>query len=92
MFTVKQVGPGFEKLWPRVSCVDASSHGELVGSNDGPTEFVTALFADGGSLEFSRGEREQTIYVMNENGSTVARYLLRGGLVANGIANSPVAA
>lgn len=76
MFTVKQIANGHEKMWPRISCVDAFH------SDTGKVTHVTALFADGGTLEFANGEREQSVYVMNENGSTVSRYFLAGGAPA----------
>jgi hypothetical protein len=73
MFTVKQIANGHEKMWPRINCVDAF-HDVF-----GKVTHITALFADGGTLEFANGEREQCVYVMNDNGSTVSRYLLPGG-------------
>jgi hypothetical protein len=67
MFSVAQETENGQKLWPGISCVFTSEG--LPG-----TYTVTALLAAGGSLDFRPSRKRMKVYVMNENGATVARY------------------
>lgn len=75
MFTVKQVTENGEKLWTDITCVDISSE-KLASDAPGVINSVQALGGPIGLMTFRAGPKEQTIYVMNDNGSTVAKYRL----------------
>lgn len=74
MFSVVQETENGQKIWPGISHVYTHEPPET----SGPRRIcsVTALFEKGGLLDFPASRRKHNIYVMNENGATVARYYI----------------
>ena len=69
MFSLKQETGSGEKIWPGVNHVYTCSENAI-----GTVDRVTALFEAGGLMDFDASQGRHIIYVMNERGSTVARY------------------
>lgn len=69
MFSVMQEGNDFRKLWPGIQSVDATYK-----PGWGTPTCVTAVGGPCGVIDFRPSRKTHTIYVMNESGSTVARY------------------
>lgn len=73
MFTVKHIQHGIENLYPAIGVTHRRS------GNDPGVEMLKAdgshhLFAGMPRPEGHGSSNDQTIFVMNENGKTVARY------------------
>jgi len=90
MFSLVQETETGQKIWPGISHVYTEVDRK---ASDAPqVTMVTALFADGGLLDFPASRKTHNIYVMNESGATVARYNIGNNPHAPEPAEGPVKA